>query len=39
MSWLPTLLVAAVCYLTTTVLGGTLMDAVLMYLLLVIANR
>jgi len=39
MSWIPTLLVASVCYLTTTLLNGTLMDAVLMYLLLLIANR
>lgn len=39
MNWFPTLLVACVCYLTSTLLGGSAMDAVLMYLLLVLVNR
>jgi len=39
MNWLPTLLVACVCFITAMGLGGTYMDAVLMYLLLVLVNR
>ena len=39
MNWLPTFLVACVCFLTTVALDGSYMDAVLMYLLLNLVNR